>query len=77
MHVLLHLGGVFTTQLILETPSATLKYKLSPFIYFSKNYIAYRKIPPVWAHRTVRCAPDTALCNVRCSGLALGGYASV
>jgi hypothetical protein len=25
-------------------------------------------LPSVWAHRTVRCAPDTALCNVRCTG---------
>jgi hypothetical protein len=44
MHVLLHLGGVFTTQFILETPSATLKCKPSPFAYFSKNYTAYGKI---------------------------------
>jgi hypothetical protein len=28
------------------------------------------KIPSVWAHRTVRCAPDTALCTVRCTGRA-------
>jgi hypothetical protein len=26
------------------------------------------KIPSVWGHRTVRCAPDTALCTVRCTG---------
>jgi hypothetical protein len=28
------------------------------------------KIPSVWAHQTVRCAPDTALCTVRCSSRA-------
>jgi hypothetical protein len=28
------------------------------------------KIPSVWPHRTVRCAPDTALCTVRCTGRA-------
>jgi hypothetical protein len=26
------------------------------------------KKPSVWAHRTVRYAPDTALCTVRCTG---------
>jgi hypothetical protein len=51
MHVLLQLGGVFTTQFIFETPSATLKCKISPFAYFSKNYIAYRKIFwKLWEH---------------------------
>jgi hypothetical protein len=24
--------------------------------------------PSIWAHKTVRCASDTALCNVRCTG---------
>jgi hypothetical protein len=28
------------------------------------------KIPSVSAHRTVRCAPDTALCTVWCTGRA-------
>jgi hypothetical protein len=27
-------------------------------------------LPSVWAHRTVRCAPDTALCTVQCIGRA-------
>jgi hypothetical protein len=28
------------------------------------------KFPSIWAHRTVWCAPDTALCTVRCTGHA-------
>jgi hypothetical protein len=28
----------------------------------------FSKTPSVWAHRTVRCASDTALCTVRCTG---------
>jgi hypothetical protein len=44
MHVFLQLGGVFIAQFKLETPIATLKCKLSPFAYFSKNYKAYQKI---------------------------------
>jgi hypothetical protein len=35
-----------------------------------QNYIEKFKIPSVWAHRTVRCAPDTALCNVWYTGWA-------
>jgi hypothetical protein len=44
VHVVLHLGAVFTTQFIFETHSATPKCKISPFAYFSKNYIAYGTI---------------------------------
>jgi hypothetical protein len=33
-----------------------------------QNYQENFKIHSVWAQRTVRCAPDTALCNVRCTG---------
>jgi hypothetical protein len=35
-----------------------------------QNLLENFKIPSVWAHQTVRCAPDTALCNVRCTGSA-------
>jgi hypothetical protein len=35
-----------------------------------QNFLENFKIPSVWAHRTVRCAPDTAMCNVRCTGWA-------
>jgi hypothetical protein len=35
-----------------------------------QNFLENFKIPSVWAHRTVRCAPDTALCNVWCTGWA-------
>jgi hypothetical protein len=35
-----------------------------------QNFLEKFKIPSVWAHRTVRCAPDTALCTVRCTGWA-------
>jgi hypothetical protein len=28
------------------------------------------KVPSVWAHRTVWCAPNTTLYNVRCTGWA-------
>jgi hypothetical protein len=35
-----------------------------------QNYIENFKIRSVWAHRKVRCAPDTALCTVRCTGWA-------
>jgi hypothetical protein len=35
-----------------------------------QNFLEKFKIPSVWAHRTVRCVPDTALCNVRCTGWA-------
>jgi hypothetical protein len=35
-----------------------------------QNSIENFKIPSVWAHRTVRYAPDTALCNVGCTGWA-------
>jgi hypothetical protein len=42
--VVLHLGGVFTTQFILETSSATPKCKISPFAYFPKTYLAYGTI---------------------------------
>jgi hypothetical protein len=41
--LLLHLGGAFTSHFIHETPSVAFKCKLSPFAYFSKNYIAYGK----------------------------------
>jgi hypothetical protein len=44
VHVILHLGKVFTTQFIFETPSATPKCKISPFVYFPKNYLAYGTI---------------------------------
>jgi hypothetical protein len=44
MHLLLHLGGEFKTQFILDTPSVTLKCKLSPFAYISKNYMFYKRI---------------------------------
>jgi hypothetical protein len=42
--VLLHLGELFTTQFILETPSATLICKLSPFAYFSKKCSLWQNI---------------------------------
>jgi hypothetical protein len=35
------------------------------------------KIPSVSAHRTVRCAPDTALCTVRCTSRARADPLSV
>jgi hypothetical protein len=35
-----------------------------------QNFLENFKIPSVWAHWTVRCAPNTALCNVRCIGSA-------
>jgi hypothetical protein len=35
-----------------------------------QNFLEKFKIPFAWAHRTVRCAPNTALCNVRCTGWA-------
>jgi hypothetical protein len=44
MHVALHLGGVFKTQVIHETPSAKLQCKYHHLTIFSKNYLAYGKI---------------------------------
>ena len=110
MHMVLHFGGVFTTQFIHETSSAIPKCKVSPFAYFLEklsslwknilknmreyvrvpipvptgvllcayklgfglvqNFLQNFKIPYVWAYRTVQCAPDTALCNVWCTGWA-------
>jgi hypothetical protein len=43
MHVVLHLGGVFKTQVIHETPSAKQQCKSHHLNIFSKNYLAYGK----------------------------------
>jgi hypothetical protein len=43
MHVALHLGGVFKTQVIHETPSAKPQCKSHHLTIFSKNYLAYGK----------------------------------
>jgi hypothetical protein len=42
-----------------------------------QNFLEKFKIPSVWAHRTVRCALDTTLCNVRCTGWGTRGCAIV
>jgi hypothetical protein len=42
--MVLHLGGVFITQFIHETPSAKLKCKSHHLHIFSKNYLAYGTI---------------------------------
>jgi hypothetical protein len=39
--VALHLGGVFKTQVIHETPNAKPQCKSHHLIIFSKNYLAY------------------------------------
>jgi hypothetical protein len=44
MHEVLHLGGVFKTQITHETPSARSKCKFHHLPIFSKNYLAYGKI---------------------------------
>jgi hypothetical protein len=32
-----------------------------------QNFLEKIKIPSIWAHQTVRCAPDTAMCNLWCT----------
>jgi hypothetical protein len=44
MHVVLHLGGVLTTQFIYETSSAKPKCKSHHLRIFSKNNLAYDTI---------------------------------
>jgi hypothetical protein len=44
MHVALHLGGVFKTQVFHKTPSAKPQCNSHHLIIFSKNYLAYGKI---------------------------------